>query len=373
LNLYNGAASTCAHDDEWLDVQSLSAGSENFAGMVVHSSLMRNLAMTVARLALYRGTVLIEGESGTGKELVAHALHRLGPFSQGPFVIFNCSNLVGSLAEAQLFGHVRGAYTDAREDSLGYFRSANGGTLFLDEIGELPLALQPKLLRAVETYEIQPVGSSKSHKINIRIVCATNRDLRAMTKTNEFRTDLYYRLNTSTVRIPPLRERRDGIGALTAHFVECYNRLFDKEVRLISRRALAMLETALWPGNVREFASAIQNAVMYTERDRLCVAEFQQLSAAQVVSQGHVPAMSTSSDPFAQSANPSEGNLDEKRSLRDLAQQATKAALLRALRETSGNCTRTAELLGVSRYTIYRLIARFGLTRRGSFVAEAET
>src|SRR5438132_11086437 len=131
--------------------------------MVVHSVAMRKALRTIARIGPYRATVLIHGESGTGKELVARALHTLGPVPKGPFVTFNCSNLVESLAESQLFGHVRGAFTDAREDALGYFRSANGGTLFLDEIGELPLRLQPKLLRAVETYEIQPVGSSQSY------------------------------------------------------------------------------------------------------------------------------------------------------------------------------------------------------------------
>ena len=128
----------------------------------------------------------------------------------GPFVTFNCSNLVESLAESQLFGHVKGAFTDAREESMGYFRSANGGTLFLDEIGELPLKLQPKLLRAVEMHEVQPVGSAQTYKVDIRLVCATNRDLRAMVKEGSFRADLYYRLNAASIMVPPLRERREG-------------------------------------------------------------------------------------------------------------------------------------------------------------------
>ena len=145
--------------------------------MVVRSAQVRKVLKTISRLSPYKATVLIHGESGTGKELVARALHTLGSAPGGPFVTFNCSNLVETLAESQLFGHVRGAFTDAREDSLGYFRSANGGTLFLDEIGELPLRLQPKLLRAVETHEIQPVGSSRSYSVDIRLVAATNRDL----------------------------------------------------------------------------------------------------------------------------------------------------------------------------------------------------
>ncbi len=156
--------------------------------MLVKSGHMRKVMKTITRLGPYKATVLVHGESGTGKELVARALHTLGPVPKGPFVTFNCSNLVESLAESQLFGHVRGAFTDAREDALGYFRSANGGTLFLDEIGELPLRLQPKLLRAVETHEVQPVGSAQSYKVDIRLIAATNRDLRAMVKAGSFAT-----------------------------------------------------------------------------------------------------------------------------------------------------------------------------------------
>ena len=207
-----------ASGDEWVAIDRLAEGAENLGGMVVQSVAMRKVLRMIARLGPYRATVLIHGESGTGKELVARALHTLGPVPKGPFVTFNCSNLVETLAESQLFGHVRGAFTDAREDSLGYFRSANGGTLFLDEIGELPLRLQPKLLRAVETHEVQPVGSAQSYKVDIRLIAATNRDLRAMVKAGEFRDDLYYRLSATAITIPPLRERRDALEALAAHF-----------------------------------------------------------------------------------------------------------------------------------------------------------
>jgi transcriptional regulator with GAF, ATPase, and Fis domain len=154
--------------DEWLSVEALGVGAEQLGGMVVRSGPMQRVLKTIGRLGPYKATVLVHGESGTGKELVARALHTLGPVPKGPFVTFNCSNLLESLAESQLFGHVRGAFTDAREEALGYFRSANGGTLFLDEIGELPLRLQPKLLRAVETHEIQPVGSAQSYKVDIQ-------------------------------------------------------------------------------------------------------------------------------------------------------------------------------------------------------------
>ena len=209
----------------------LTAGSEHIGGMVVRSEQMRALMKSLRRLGPHSQTVLIEGESGTGKELIAWALHSFGSAPDRPFVTFNCSNLVDTLAEAQLFGHVKGAFTDAREDSLGYFRSANGGTLFLDEIGELPLSLQPKLLRAVENQEIQPVGSTKIHQLTIRLVAATNRDLRAMMKAGQFREDLFYRLSSASLRIPPLRERPLAIPCFIAHFIERYDHLFGKKVR----------------------------------------------------------------------------------------------------------------------------------------------
>src|SRR5208337_2588742 len=254
-------------------VRALALDCDEIGGMVVRSANMRRVLKMVQRLGPYKASVLVHGESGTGKELVARALHTLGPVPKGPFVTFNCSNLLETLAESQLFGHVRGAFTDAREDSLGYFRSANGGTLFLDEIGELPLRLQPKLLRAVETHEVQPVGSAQSYKVDIRLIAATNRDLRAMVKTGAFRDDLYYRLSATAITIPPLRERGNAIEALVAHFVENYNQLFGKQIRYISRRALEALQRHDWPGNVREFSHAIQSAVMLTDNETIALEE----------------------------------------------------------------------------------------------------
>src|SRR5580692_3507780 len=254
---------------EWLSLEHLAQGSERIAGMVVRSAQVRKVLKTISLLSPYKATVLIHGESGTGKELVARALHALSTRHGGPFVSFNCSNLVESLAESQLFGHVRGAFTDAREESLGYFRSANGGTLFLDEIGELPLQLQPKLLRAVETHEIQPVGSSRSYSVDIRLVAATNRDLRAMVKAGQFRDDLYYRLNAQAILIPPLRERREAIPAFVAHFVEHFNRLFGKDIKFVSRAAMDVVCANEWLGNVRELGHAIESAVLMTDGDRI--------------------------------------------------------------------------------------------------------
>ena len=256
---------------EWIPIEKLSEGAEHIGGMLVRSEEMRAIVKTLKRLGPHQQTVLIEGESGTGKELIAWALHSFGTAPDRPFVTFNCSNLVDSLAEAQLFGHVKGAFTDAREDAIGYFRSANGGTLFLDEIGELPLNLQPKLLRAVENQEIQPVGTTKMHKVNIRLVAATNRDLRAMIKAGQFREDLFYRLSSAALRIPPLRERAIAIPCFVAHFIERYDQLFGKKVRNISREALAALCGYSWPGNIRELAHVIETAVLMTDSDRLSI------------------------------------------------------------------------------------------------------
>ena len=254
---------------EWLEIAALAAGTIRLGAMIGRCEPMRDLFRTVGRLGPHKSTVLIQGESGTGKELVARALHLLGAAPKGPFITFNCSNLVDTLAESQLFGHIRGAFTDARETSLGYFRSANGGTLFLDEIGELPLRLQAKLLRVVETREVQPVGSAQSHLVDIRLIAATNCDLRAMVKAGQFRDDLYYRLNTSLVVIPPLRERASDIEGLVAHYAEHYNTLLGKQVKYITRRALKALLRYDWPGNVRELSHVVESAMLLTDSDRV--------------------------------------------------------------------------------------------------------
>jgi two-component system response regulator AtoC len=356
---------------EWISVERLVDGSERVGGMLVRSVQFKRLFASITRFAPHKATVLIQGESGTGKELVARSLHSLGAVPNGPFVTFNCSNLVDSLAESQLFGHVKGAFTDAREDSLGYFRSANGGTLFLDEIGELPLKLQPKLLRAVEMHEVQPVGSSHSYKVDIRLVAATNRDLRAMVKAGEFRDDLYYRLNAAALTIPPLRERRDAIPAFVGHFIEQYCRLFDKDIRRISRQAVEALCVYPWPGNVRELGHAVESAVLMADGDAISISELPsnvlEGRDASAVSISDVPAASIPVElpPAVGAPVPAltaEATGESKFSLDAAIREASKDALVRALNATHGNCHRAADLLGVSRYTVYRMLARYGLT-----------
>jgi two-component system response regulator AtoC len=349
---------------EWLSLEHLALRSERVGGMVVESAQMRKVLKTISRFSLHKTTVLILGESGTGKELVARALHTQGSSTGGPFVTFNCSNLVESLAETQLFGHVLGAFTDAREDSPGYFRSANGGTLFLDEVGELPLQLQPKLLRAVETREIQPVGSSRCHSVDIRLVAATNRDLRAMVKAGQFRDDLYYRLNAQAILVPPLRERCEEIPAFVAHFIEHFNHLFGKQVEFVSRAAMDSLCAQQWLGNVRELSHIIENAVMMTDGDRIDIGDlpFHRENTAGEAIGMPVDAMLPDGAPDLV-----EGGLD--RALKNwpyeldaVIREASKLALTRALQATHGNCRHAAELLGVSRFTVYRMMSRFGLS-----------
>ncbi len=361
---------------EWLSLADLAHGSERVGGAVVRSAQARKILKTISRLAPYKSTVLIQGESGTGKELVARALHMRGPAPGGPFVTFNCSNLLESLAESQLFGHVRGAFTDAREDSLGYFRSANGGTLFLDEVGELPLHLQPKLLRVLDTHVIQPVGSARSYPVDIRLVAASNRDLRAMVKAGQFRDDLYYRLNAASITVPPLRERREAIPAFVAHFIEHFNRLFGKDVKAVSRVAVDALCANDWPGNVRELGHAIESAVLMTENDRIdlddlpfryddAIPEAQSDAVEAVLQNGALNLEDEANGATINCAKSSSRRCFQMAawpySLDGVIREASKLALVRALQATEGNCHRAAELLGVSRYTVYRMLNRFGL------------
>ncbi len=368
-NLISGEVTTSPAPEstaEWFAIEKLSEGAEHIGGMLVRSEEMRTLIKTLRRLGPHQQTVLIEGESGTGKELIAWALHSFGTAPDRPFVTFNCSNLVDTLAEAQLFGHVKGAFTDARADSLGYFRSANGGTLFLDEIGELPLNLQPKLLRAVENQEIQPVGSPKVHKVDLRLVAATNRDLRAMIKAGQFREDLFYRLSSAALRIPPLRERAIAIPCFVAHFVERYDQLFGKRVRYISRAALTILCGCPWPGNIRELAHVIETAVLMTDSDRLSIDAL----PAHIVNAhpGNATALQPprnfgAADERAASGTPREALFDNSGSedAQFLLDNVIKRTLIRSLEQTQGNRRRAADLLGVSRSTLYRMLARYGL------------
>ena len=351
------------HANEMVSLDHLVNSADRLGGMVVRSAQLRKVLKSVSQLSPYKATVMISGESGTGKELVARALHTLGPVPNGPFVTLNCSNLVESLAESQLFGHIRGAFTDARDESQGYFRSANGGTLFLDEIGELPLKLQPKLLRSVETHEVQPVGSSHCYKVDLRLVAATNRDLHAMVRAGQFRDDLYYRMSASAIFIPPLRERREAIPAFIGFFIEQYNRLFGKNVSEISRCALEILCAYQWPGNVRELSNAIESAVMLSESNNIGVSDLPTQIVDGTGAELLHPHEQSSADgrPAAPVARrlPSIDFGGEPPGF--LLDDVVKKTLMRSLEETEGNRRRAAGLLGVSRSTLYRMLLRYGI------------
>jgi len=348
---------------EMVALNQLVHSADRLGGMVVRSAQVRKVLKSVSQLSPYKATVLISGESGTGKELIARALHTLGPVPNGPFVTLNCSNLVESLAESQLFGHIRGAFTDARDESQGYFRSANGGTLFLDEIGELPLKLQPKLLRSVETHEVQPVGSSHCYKVNLRLVAATNRDLRAMVKAGTFRDDLYFRMSAAAIFIPPLRERREAIPAFIGYFIEQYNRLFSKDVLEIARQAIDVLCAYQWPGNVRELSNAIESAVILSENNRIVVTDLPE----QVVDGTGAELLNPQAEPPANGHGPAPDAHPAPRidfasePLGFLLDDVIKKTLVRSLEETEGNRRRAADLLGVSRSTLYRMLTRYGI------------
>jgi formate hydrogenlyase transcriptional activator len=239
--------------------------NDGFEGIVGASGSLREVLDLVRTVAPTDSTALIEGETGTGKELIARAIHNLSPRSGHPFVRLNCAAIPFDLLESELFGHEKGAFTGAIAQKIGRFEMADKGTLFLDEIGDIPLALQPKLLRVLQEREFERLGSGRTHRINVRVVAATHRDLAEMVRRNEFRSDLYYRLNVFPVVLPPLRERRQDIGLLVSHFVEVFGQRMGKHIDQIPKETLDVLTSYTWPGNVRELQNLIERAVILSK------------------------------------------------------------------------------------------------------------
>ena len=305
-----------------------------FEGMVAHSPVMLDMFAKVRRVAPHFRTVLITGATGTGKELVARALHRLSPAVSSPFVVCNCSAIVETLLENELFGHVKGAFTGATQDKLGVFEYANHGTVFLDEIGELPLTAQSKLLRVLQNYEIQRVGSPVPRTVEVRVIAATNRNLRTMVSDGTFREDLYYRLAMVEVTLPRLAERREDLPLLEKYFLERFAKQYGKAVVGITRRAQAHLATYPWPGNVRELENVLGNACMMMDGIVIDVADLPDQIRGQ-------PREIASQD-------------DLLISLEELQ----KRHALRVLERVGGNKSQAAEILGISRATIYQLLAQ---------------
>src|SRR5438034_1653771 len=248
--------------------------------LVGNSPPMQRVKEIIGRVAPTDSPVLIEGESGTGKELVAAAIHRLSPRARGPFIPVNCSAIPEDLLESEFFGHVRGAFSGAVSDTLGLFRGANDGTIFLDEVAELSPGLQVKLLRVLQEMLVRPVGSTKAHAVDVRVIAASNRDLDRSIADGRFRQDLYYRLNVVRVSLPPLRARRDDIPALVNHFLRRYNRRFRRDVKGITPDALAALAAYEFPGNVRELENVIERAFAMGAREQITFADLPTLGNA---------------------------------------------------------------------------------------------
>ncbi len=254
-----------ALEREVVELRARVQAAENPPGLLGRSRAMQELFRSLRRVAGSRASVLIRGESGTGKELVARALHELSPRAQQPFVAVNCSAIPENLIESELFGHERGAFTDAVDRRIGKFEAAAGGTLFLDEIGELALAVQPKLLRALQERQIERVGGSGPIPVDVRIVAATHRDLEKAVAENQFRSDLFYRINVVPLAMPPLRERPEDVAALAEHFLARQAEEGELPPRRLSRAARRALERHAWPGNVRELENAMARAALLCE------------------------------------------------------------------------------------------------------------
>jgi DNA-binding NtrC family response regulator len=308
-----------------------------FEGIVGRSPLMLEVFARVRRVAPHFRTVLVTGATGTGKELIAQALHRLSPAARGKFVVCNCSALVDTLLESELFGHIRGSFTGAVQDKAGLFEHADGGTIFLDEIGELSLAAQAKLLRVLQNRQIQRVGSVAPRAVNVRVVAATHRNLRTMVRDGQFREDLYYRLAIIEIHLPTLASRREDLPLLVRHFVEKFSSEYHKSIAGVARRAQLRMAAYPWPGNVRELENVIGNACMMGDDNLIDI--------------GDLP------ERFRERLS---GEVSTDEALLSL-EEVQRRHILRVLEGVGGNKARAAEVLGIGRATIYELLSKMKL------------
>jgi formate hydrogenlyase transcriptional activator len=308
-----------------------------FEQIIGSSPALESVLAQVERVAPTESTVLILGETGTGKELIAKAAHSLSARCGKPFVKLNCAAIPFDLLESELFGHERGAFTGAIAQKLGRFEMADQGTLFLDEIGDIPLALQPKLLRVLQEQEFERLGSGRTHKVNVRLVAATHRNLLEMVNQNQFRGDLYYRLNVFPIELPPLRERREDVVPLVMHYVEVFARRMGKRIDQVPAETLSAFEAYPWPGNVRELQNLIERAVILSDDGRF-------------------------HNPLPKQIAVQIGASPEPRTLKD----SERALILRSLEAAGwviGGATGAAGKLGLKRTTLIAKMKKLGIAR----------
>jgi DNA-binding NtrC family response regulator len=327
-------------------------GSAQFEHIIGNSPAMWDLFSRIRRIAPHYRTVLITGPTGSGKELVAQALHRLGPSVSGNLVVVNCSAVVETLFESELFGHMKGSFTGATHDKIGLVEHATGGTLFLDEIGDMPLGTQAKLLRTIQNQEVQRVGSLQARKVNIRVIAATHRDLHAMIREGRFREDLYYRLSMVEIRVPSLAERKEDLPLLARHFVDKFSKQFNKPVRGLTPRASIALSRYDWPGNVRELENAMGHACMMVMSDTIDVTELPEYLRSSEYHQDDASGSAPVESLHAASETESPVS-----TLEDTERQLISAALAKA----SGNQSEAARLLRIGRDALRYKMKKYGL------------
>jgi DNA-binding NtrC family response regulator len=340
-----------AQKRQGLEVENQSQPAAEFDGIVGRSAKLANMFSRIRRVAPHYRVLLITGETGTGKELVARAVHKVSPVSSGRFVVLNCSAVVETLFESELFGHVKGSFTGATQDKMGLFEYAHEGTIFLDEIGDMPTATQAKLLRVLQNQEVQRVGALRSERVNVRVIAATNQDLRALVAAKRFREDLYYRLSMAVIHTPRLVEREEDLPLLVSHFVARFAAQFRKEIRGLTTQAEVRLLQHDWPGNVRELENVIGQAAMMTTTDKIGVSDLHEY----LLSPAH---RELSAVPMPVSPNDS------------LAVQECQL-ITRALESAHGNQTQAARILRITRDRLRYKIEKYNLRQPNSRRARA--
>jgi PAS domain S-box-containing protein len=321
--------------DQKVEVLARQLGDCEHLGIIGASPAMRKVFQLIERAAHSDSPIIIFGESGTGKELVARAIHEQGRRKSGPYVQLNCAALNADLLESELFGHIKGAFTGAYRHRMGRFEAAHGGDLFLDEIGDIPLSVQVKLLRVLETQQFERVGDHHPLRVDVRIISATNKNLLEMIAQKQFREDLFFRINVIPIYLPPLRERREDIPILVSSFVQRLQRITGKGITGLTPNALRLFMDYSWPGNVRELKSALEYAFVIAESGK--------------IDDEHLPPQFSQDDAEAASdTSAADGSME-------------KAALIEALRRTQGNQTQAARLLGINRVTVWNRMRKYGI------------